>query len=252
VQQTVTKAKRRARQLTSPEERRFERTRYGLASRYLHGDGLEIGALHMPLRVPRRAAVRYVDRMAVGDLREHYPELAALPLVDVDIIDDGETLSTIASESQDFIIANHFLEHTQSPITTLESHLRVLRPGGVLYLAIPNKHETFDRTRPLTTLEHVIRDHEEGPAWSRRQHFEEWAEHVAVVLNDLPPEQAPEEAMRLEEADYSIHYHVWTPETLTAMLLHCRDGLGFPIELEAVQRNRHEVIVVLRKTPPAA
>jgi hypothetical protein len=36
-----------------------------LAYEYLCGNGIEIGALHNPLRVPRRAHVRYVDRMSV-------------------------------------------------------------------------------------------------------------------------------------------------------------------------------------------
>jgi hypothetical protein len=186
--------------------------------------------------------------MGVEDLRGHYPELSDVDLVPVDVVDDGETLGTVAPASQDFIIANHFLEHTQSPITTLASHLRVLRSGGILYMAIPDKRETFDRQRPLTTLEHVLRDHAEGPAWSRKGHFEEWAHQVLPILVGLPPEEAPATAQNLQDIDYSIHFHVWTPETLMTMLLHCRDELGFPIDLEALQRNAHEFIVVLRKT----
>ena len=69
--------------------------REALAAHYLRGHGIEIGALHNPLKVPRRAHVSYVDRMAVPDLRAHYPELAREKLVPVDIIGDGETLSTL-------------------------------------------------------------------------------------------------------------------------------------------------------------
>src|SRR5215210_513324 len=101
--------------------------------RYLRGSGLEIGALHMPLRVARGVRVRYVDRLDVDGLRMHYPELAEHDLVDVDIVADGESLGSVADGSQDFVIANHFLEHTQNPIATVESHLRVLRPDGVIY-----------------------------------------------------------------------------------------------------------------------
>src|SRR5215212_7552941 len=32
------------------------------ARRYLRGSGVEVGALHLPLRVPRTVTVRYVDR----------------------------------------------------------------------------------------------------------------------------------------------------------------------------------------------
>ena len=60
-----------------------------MADTFLAGEGIEIGALHLPLRVPRAARVRYVDRMPVPELRQHYPELANENLVPVEIIDDG-------------------------------------------------------------------------------------------------------------------------------------------------------------------
>ena len=50
----------------------------------------------------------YVDRMDENDLRRHYPELNDLPLVKVNIVDDGEKLTAFEPNSQDFIIANHF------------------------------------------------------------------------------------------------------------------------------------------------
>src|SRR5271166_7171056 len=83
-------------------------TREGLARKFLYGSGVEIGALQRTLAVPSTTTVRYVDRFGLQDLLNHYPELNGLPLQAPDIIDDGETLSTIADVSQDFLIANHF------------------------------------------------------------------------------------------------------------------------------------------------
>src|SRR5437588_12306604 len=80
-----------------------------LSSFYLQGHGLEVGALHQPLELTSKASVQYVDRLSVADLRKHYPELNSVNLVDVDIIDDGERLTTVANDSQDFIVANHML-----------------------------------------------------------------------------------------------------------------------------------------------
>jgi hypothetical protein len=77
-----------------------------LAAQYLAGDGIEIGALHSALPLPEGARAKYVDRLPVSELRRQYPELAQLDLVDVDIIDDGETLSRIPDGSQDFIVAS--------------------------------------------------------------------------------------------------------------------------------------------------
>jgi len=136
--------------------------RSALANSYLLGEGLEIGPLHQPLALPAHAKARYVDRMSVADLRREYPELVDWDLIEVDVVDDGETLATIAAESQDFIVANHFLEHTENPIGTILTHLDKLKPGGVLFYAVPDLRFTFDFRRPATPLEHMVADYEQG------------------------------------------------------------------------------------------
>jgi len=75
-----------------------------VAFQYLRGSGIEIGPLHQPL-VSSQANVRYVDRMPVEELKKQYPELSAYNLVEPDILDDGETLSSISDDSVDFVIA---------------------------------------------------------------------------------------------------------------------------------------------------
>jgi predicted SAM-dependent methyltransferase len=220
----------------------FEARRRRLAERYIAGDGIEIGALHRPLHSPPGAHVRYVDRYDEARLRHHYPELADVQLMPVDVVDDGERLSTLPDASVDFVIANHFIEHTQNPLATLRNHLRVLRPGGVLYLAIPDKRRTFDAGRHVTPLEHVLRDHEEGPEWSRAEHYRDWARNVDKAA-DIDAHVAA-----LMEEDYSIHFHVWTPEAFTALLEHARRELRFPFSITELQRNGHEFIAILRRT----
>ncbi len=96
-------------------------TRHGLATELLRGSGIEVGALHLPMVLPESVRVRYVDRMTLPELRAHYPELDGLDLAPVDIVDDGELLTTVDPESVDFIAANHFLEHCQDPIGTIEN-----------------------------------------------------------------------------------------------------------------------------------
>lgn len=214
-----------------------------LANRYLNGSGLEIGALHRPLPTPAGAHVRYVDRMDTAALRSHYGELADKPLVDVEVVDDGETLATQPDGSADFIIANHFIEHTEDPLGTIANHLRVLRAGGILYLAVPDRRHTFDAERQPTTLAHLRRDHDEGPAWSRAIHQEEWAR----LVDKVPPEEVEERVRVLERDDYSIHFHVWAPEEFAAVLRHARHEQHLPFEIEALQPNHHEFIAVLRK-----
>jgi predicted SAM-dependent methyltransferase len=217
--------------------------RRAIAERYLRGDGLEIGALHNPLPVPRSARVRYLDRLRVPELEQQYPELRGEELVEVDIVDDGERLSQVPDGSQDFVIANHFLEHCQDPLGALENMFRVLRPGGVLYLAVPDRRFTFDAERGVTSLEHVLKDHRAGPEGSRREHFEEWARLVDRVEDrDIEPHVA-----RLLEADYSIHFHVWEQRDVFDLLQLARREVNLEFDVELATRNGHENLFVLRK-----
>jgi SAM-dependent methyltransferase len=181
--------------------------------------------------------------MTVEQLREQYPHLAKFDMVEVDIVDDGETLSSIAEDSVDFVIANGFIEHCQDPIATLENHLRVLKPNGILYLAVPDKRFTFDRDRPVTPLEHLIRDYKEGPAVSVDSHFEEFTRVAAKVAED----EVHEHAKQLAETNFSIHFHVWTQVEFLELLLYCRSSLRFPFEIELLQKNDFEFICILRK-----
>jgi SAM-dependent methyltransferase len=228
------------------------------AAHFLFGEGLEIGPLHQPLAVPPHAKVRYVDRMSAADLRREYPELAGWDLTEVDVVDDGETLATIPAASQDFIIANHFLEHTENPIGTIETHLGKLKPGGILFYAVPDKRYTFDFRRPVTLLEHMVADYEEGHERSRAEHYEEWCRLVIDEESDSvgTSEQAASEewvtrrARELEDAKYSIHMHVWTQAEFLKLILALRERFDEGFDIEASGRVAIEFIVVLRKAGP--
>ncbi|MGE5655406.1 MAG: methyltransferase domain-containing protein [Actinomycetota bacterium] len=222
----------------------FIQVRREIAGRYLKGKGIEVGALHAPLEVPAGVTVSYVDRLPVAELRKQYPELATANLVEADIVDDGENLASIPDSSWDFVIANHMIEHCQDPIGTLENFLRVIKPGGVLYMGVPDKRYTFDIDRPLTSLDHLIRDHTEGAGWSRRSHFEEWVRLVDKTLE----QDVAARIQYLLDINYSIHFHVWTFETFSELLKYCQTIFLRNFEIELFQENFEEVIVILRKS----
>ena len=216
--------------------------RAALAARFIGGQGAEIGALHLPLVLPAGARVRYIDSLTVEQARAHYPELRFLSLVPVALVDDGEILSQISSGSLDFLVANHVLEHCQNPLGTLQLWLDKLKPDGILFCAVPDGRFTFDRERPLTTLEHLWHDYEHGPRNSYESHLREWARNISHVAEP----QLDEAVAALEESGYSIHFHVWDFEALEAMLRSLQTR-GWATKLEALERNDAENIFVLRK-----
>jgi predicted SAM-dependent methyltransferase len=231
--------KRKALDLTQD----YRSVRQWLSHRFLRGEGVEIGALHLPLYVPPGTKVTYVDRMSLKDLRTQYPELEKLDLTPVDVVENGETLESFRDGSLSFVVANHFMEHTEDPIRTIKNHLRVLRDDGILYYAIPDRRYTFDIDREPTGLQHLAEDHAKGAERSRKQHFEEWVEHVEKVEK---PKRA-ERVKYLLKIDYSIHFHVWTPLEFAAFLYFLEQEEKLPISLEALVSNEHEFIAIIRK-----
>jgi SAM-dependent methyltransferase len=209
--------------------------RKDLSHTFLRRCGIEIGALNKPLPVSPMATVCYVDRMTPAALFEQYPEIDGTTIVTPDIVDDGETLGSLKDDSQDFVIANHFLEHAENPILCIENFVRVLKEDGILFLALPDKEKTFDRTRKETTIKHLLKDYRSGGKRSRTAHYRQWAEHV----NGMKGRDIKQRAKILERDRYSIHFHVWTFESA----LHF---IGF---LSAVQRLPLRVVIALRNPP---
>jgi 2-polyprenyl-3-methyl-5-hydroxy-6-metoxy-1,4-benzoquinol methylase len=123
------------------------------------------------------------------------------------------------------------LEHCEDPVMTIETFIRVLRPDGILFLAVPDKR-LIDKNRSLTNLEHLIADHRFGPTISREDHFKEYEECVVH---------------RPVKRGYSIHHHVWTYKEIVELLsyLECKKELG--ISTKKVAKTRFENIFVVRK-----
>ena len=220
--------------------------REDLARRYIHGEGIEIGALTSPLRVPPGVTVHHVDRMSRADLIAHEgPALIAAgndpnEIPEIATIDDAATLSSFADQTVDFVIANHVLEHLEDPIAALTNMLRVIRPGGVLLLTLPDPRYTFDAGRPITTVEHAIDDHKHGPQRSRQTHYEEWAR----LIEGLPEPAIEARVAEFARSDARHHFHVWRLRDFIALLL----GTELPAELVHAQAYLREFALVLRRT----
>lgn len=220
--------------------------REDVARRFLRGEGIEIGPFVWPLRVPPGARVRNVDFKSREELvsagRASVKNIEAIP--EIHIVDKAEKLATIPDASLDFVIASHVIEHLEDPLGALENWLRVLRPGGVVYIGVPDASQTFDSQRPRTTAEHVLLDHRDGPERSRQQHYEEWAR----LIEGAAEEHVGERAAEFAREDARHHFHVWE----LAGFLELLAASGLPFVLEFAQRAVEEFIVILRKSAKPA
>lgn len=76
----------------------------------------------------------------------------------VDVVADGANLP-FEDESWDFVINSHVLEHFFDPIKTINEWVRVVKPGGYVFMIVPHKERTFDIDRDRTTLQELIDRH---------------------------------------------------------------------------------------------
>lgn len=203
------------------------------------GKGIEIGALHCPLPLPKGASVDYVDRLPNEELRRHYPELNSEPLVPVTILASAEDLSPVPSGSLDFVVANHLLEHCENPVRALAEFHRVLKKHGTVYLALPDPRHTFDRERDLTSVEHLMDEFRFGSERSRFAHYVDWA--INVDHRDIA------HAEDLMRRSYSIHFHVWRRETFLAFLDAAKEAAGLTFGVADSDQGDNEFIFILRK-----
>ncbi|MGE3842238.1 MAG: methyltransferase domain-containing protein [Vicinamibacterales bacterium] len=212
----------------------------------LSGTGLEIGALYKPMPLHDGMTVRHVDHGTSTQLRAWYPELASQPLVEPDVVDDASSLTSIADASVDFVIAAHVIEHLRDPIGALAAWCRVVRPGGHIYIVVPDKRFSFDRHRVRTTLEHLILDHRRP---SEDRDFEHYLEYASLV-HGAAGDAALDEAERLRATNHSIHFHVFMPSDVVA-LLHWFARTMWPVtmvERPATSPHHDEFHVLLQVT----
>ncbi len=222
-------------------------------ARHLFGEGIEIGALHRPLLPLPEAVkkVRYVDRKTKKELRQTYKELEQYRLVNVDIIGKAENLE-MESASQDFIIANHLIEHTEGTFQTLENFCRILRPGGILFMAVPDKRYTFDRFREPVSYEHLLHEYKHGFITSRREHYTDWVNNVNVKhqKQDLTKIQREKKINQCLVDNQNIHFHTWRFEDFLDHVYRMYHELNIPLKVIDVGIRHHtgsEFIIIFQK-----
>jgi len=125
--------------------------------------GLEIGALSTPVVRTPHANIRFVDHADQASLRAKYandPNVVIDDIMRVDEVWGDRTLAEcFPGESFDYVIASHVIEHVPDVIGWLAEIANVLRPGGRLILAIPDRRYTFDVLRRETSLADLIDSH---------------------------------------------------------------------------------------------
>jgi hypothetical protein len=132
---------------------------------------------------------------------------------------EATDLSGLRDEAYDFVLASHVLEHVANPLRALLEWKRVLRPGGLLLVIVPDKRGTFDHRRPYTEFGHIQADFDENKTEDDGSHLSE-----ILALHDIRLDPGAGSAEHFRERCFNnskvraMHHHVFRPEVLVQML----------------------------------
>jgi len=93
---------------------------------------------------------------------------------------EATALREIGAGSYQFLLSSNCLEHVANPLKALREWMRVVEPGGLLLLVLPNQVANFDHRRPVTRFEHLLDDERRDVGEDDLTHLEE-----ILALHDL-------------------------------------------------------------------
>jgi SAM-dependent methyltransferase len=224
---------------------------------------LEIGPGHDPFPFAEGATVTYADKSVEGGRDRTWPELAGAPRgpdADVEIDLDADGLGPFAPASFDAVVASHVLEHLAGPVAAIFEIDRVLRPGGLAAIVMPDRQRTFDRVREPTPLAHLLDEHDRGITVVDDDHIRDFCEaiweqepiHPEPVRSWHDPAALDRRLFDLHRRR-SIHVHCWSADEFVVLLAGLvAGGLGWELVDEFVADDLDppglEFGVLLRRT----
>jgi hypothetical protein len=151
---------------------------------------------------------------------------------------EATDLHMIENETYDFVASCHMLEHSANPIKVLHEWQRILKDSGTLLLLLPHKDATFDKSREITSLEHLIDDFECEMDENDKTHIDEAIslynqKHDLGIANPLYSSFFNEELMKDNFKNRLVHHHVFNLHSAVKMIdfvnfeiLHIENILG--------------------------
>jgi len=146
-----------------------------LAHKYLDGlRGIEIGGSYHNQFGLNTLNVDYCDDTDTVFKQKEIELLGEF--LKVDIVANGDDLP-FKDNYWDFVVSSHVIEHFWDPVKALNEWLRVIKPGGYVFIIAPHKERTFDKDRERTTLTELLDRHSgkiPPPGEDIHSHYSVW------------------------------------------------------------------------------
>ena len=156
---------------------------------------------------------------------------------------EATNLYKLSSESYDFVLSSHVIEHIANPIKALNEWKRILKIDGILVIVIPHKEGTFDHKRNITPLSHMVEDYNKNASESDLTHLKE-----ILKLHDLTmdPLAGSAEQFNIRSnknfENRCLHHHVFNTYSAVQLIDYMRLKILF---VEAIMP--FHIIIIAKK-----
>ena len=152
------------------------------ATRYIVGDGIDIGA----------------GPDSLGQYYELFPLMKSCRGWDVPD-GDAELMDSIKDDAVDFVHSSHCLEHMRNPSIALDNWLRILKPGGHMICLVPDEDLYEQGVFPST----FNPDHKHTFTIHKRK---SWSKNSINLFDLLSRTSYPIEIKKIELLDATFRY----------------------------------------------
>jgi len=214
--------------------------------------GIEFGPFANPIVLKKDSEVLYVDYFDEEKLikkARNNPNLNPNDVVKLDYsLKNGPLLTLLSAHAPfDYVVSSHVFEHLPNPLGWLRDVSSLLKKGGIINMAIPDRRFTFDYFRKETTYNDLLSfDFENLTIPNEFQlidHFTQvrevntqlaWAEkpNISSCKRYHDEQQVLQMLQKVRTGQYlDCHCTVWTYDHFLAVLPLALEEKGIPLEI---------------------
>lgn len=148
------------------------------------------------------------------------PTGAERNIEDVDFVGNASAIADLTNETFDYLISSHNFEHIPDPIRFLQGVERVLKPGGMLIMALPDCRYTFDRYRTHTLIGEWLAAYKENRTEPTPKQIFEFFAYMGSNASAEIPGDLLNSYKKWDRDEYTdVHCTLFFPESFELLML---------------------------------
>lgn len=209
----------------------YQLNRFNLLSKLVNlkdSEGLEIGACDLPTVSREAGKCEFADFRSAEEMSRlwNLPSETVMPVQY--ILKRDTKVHNQIDKKFDYVVLCHVIEHIPNVIGYIKDLHNLLKTGGVILIACPDKRRTPDASRPSTTIEHLLDDYYNDCNYPSLEHILEcskaWSDELREKSVKSPKEFYEWGCQNFESGLADAHCHVWIDEEFFTQIQYLIDG----------------------------